>query len=448
MSRAQHRTIAGIPDEVTNRGDLLTRDEAVAILGIKPQTLYCYVSRGFIRRVPQSDGRSSFYLREDVENVRAKSAARSGHGPAAASAMRWGEPVIGTGITEITEQGPRYRNRLATELARSRFGFENIAEFLWGGDLAEEPVRWRRVDPPDGFTRALAEASALHPRPHLLQLLTMACTALGIAEGSRRERIQSGATPVQAARRLIRTLTGTFGFPGPLRAFVDLEDGEPIAEGLLRAMDIAASPERTRALNAALVLVADHERRSPLLHRRGAPYAAGNPHRARLRQARAGFCRFGAPRTNRFASAGDARSGPRSARIQSPALSSWRSSCEHADRTGARTGRREYRRAPNARVARPHGRGIRAASQYRMRPGFRCARIGPSGAGCRRNIRAGTLCRLGGARNGAAPRRIHDPSARAFCQSRAALGGTSFQPRETMMRPGPQTPPDRFWRER
>jgi len=211
--------------------DLLTRDEAVAILGIKPQTLYCYVSRGFIRRVPQSDGRSSFYLREDVENVRAKSAARSGHGPAAASAMRWGEPVIGTGITEITEQGPRYRNRLATELARSRFGFENIAEFLWGGDLAEEPVRWRRVDPPDGFTRALAEASALHPRPHLLQLLTMACTALGIAEGSRRERIQSGATPVQAARRLIRTLTGTFGFPGPLRAFVDLEDGEPIAEG-------------------------------------------------------------------------------------------------------------------------------------------------------------------------------------------------------------------------
>lgn len=259
MSRAQHRTIAGIPDEVTNRGDLLTRDEAVAVLGIKPQTLYCYVSRGFIRRVPQSDGRSSFYLREDVENVRAKSAARSGHGPAAASAMRWGEPVIGTGITEITEQGPRYRNRLATELARSRFGFENIAEFLWGGDLAEEPVRWRRVDPPDGFTRALAEASALHPRPHLLQLLTMACTALGIAEGSRRERIQSGATPVQAARRLIRTLTGTFGFPGPLRAFVDLEDGEPIAEGLLRAMDIAASPERTRALNAALVLVADHE---------------------------------------------------------------------------------------------------------------------------------------------------------------------------------------------
>lgn len=259
MAGLQRRSIPGIPDEVAKRGDLLTREEAVAVLGIKPQTLYCYVSRGFIRRVPQSDGRSSYYLREDVENVRAKSAARSGHGPAAASAMRWGEPVIATGITEITGQGPRYRNRFATELAQSRYRFENIAEYLWGGDLAEEPVTWRRIGAPAGFARALAETSALHPRPHLLQLLTIACTALGIAEGSRRERIQSGATPVQAARRLMRTLTGTFGFLGPLRAYVDLEDGEPMAEGLLRALGVSAGPEKTRALNAALVLVADHE---------------------------------------------------------------------------------------------------------------------------------------------------------------------------------------------
>jgi len=259
MAGSQRRSIPGIPDEVANRGDLLTREEAIAVLGIKPQTLYCYVSRGFIRRVPQPDGRSSFYLREDVEGVRAKSAARSGHGPAAASAMRWGEPVISTGITEITGLGPKYRNRLATDLAQARYAFENIAEYLWGGDLAEEPVTWRRIDAPAGFANSLAEASALHPRAHLLQLLTIACTALGIAEGTRRERIQSGATPVQGARRLIRTLTGTFGFFGPLHAYVDLEDGEPIADGLLRALGAAASAEKTRATNAALALVADHE---------------------------------------------------------------------------------------------------------------------------------------------------------------------------------------------
>lgn len=248
MAGAQQRSIPGIPDEVANRSDLLTRDEAVAVLGIKPQTLYCYVSRGFIRRVPQSDGRSSFYLREDVENVRAKSAARSGHGPAAASAMRWGEPVIGTGITEITEHGPRYRHRLATELAQSHYGFENIAEFLWGGDLAEEPVTWRRVDPPAGFTRALAEASALHPRPHLLQLLTMACTALGIAEGSRRERIQSGATPVQAAPRLLfaehfllpevpRTGNGSADRRGCQLPFFGVEEVDRTAQSLRKELN-------------------------------------------------------------------------------------------------------------------------------------------------------------------------------------------------------------------
>ena len=42
----------------------LSRTEALCILRAKPQTLYCYVSRGFIRRVPQPVGRSSVYLRE------------------------------------------------------------------------------------------------------------------------------------------------------------------------------------------------------------------------------------------------------------------------------------------------------------------------------------------------------------------------------------------------
>src|SRR3954447_17698739 len=95
------------------RGDYLSRSEALEILGIKPQTLYCYVSRGYIRSVPQPDGRSSYYVREDVEKVKGKSLGRSGHGPAAAAAMRWGEPVIETSITEITKRGPRYRSRFA-----------------------------------------------------------------------------------------------------------------------------------------------------------------------------------------------------------------------------------------------------------------------------------------------------------------------------------------------
>ncbi|MEO7403918.1 MAG: citrate synthase, partial [Burkholderiales bacterium] len=91
--------------------DYLTREEALAILGVKAQTLYAYVSRGHIRSVTQPDGRSSFYVRDDVEKMRAKSAARAGHGAVAASAMRWGEPVIVTSITDIAPNGPHYRGR-------------------------------------------------------------------------------------------------------------------------------------------------------------------------------------------------------------------------------------------------------------------------------------------------------------------------------------------------
>jgi citrate synthase len=259
MSRARPRSIPGLPDEVVRRGDYLTRDQALEVLGIKPQTLYCYVSRGYIRSVPQPDGRSSYYRREDVERVRTRSVARSGHGPAAAAAMRWGEPVVGTSITEITPEGPRYRHRGVVELAQSRHGFETVAEFLWGGVLAEDPVEWRRSVPPAALARTLNASLALHPKPHLLQLLTLATTSLGVAEGSRRERIQSGATPVMAARRLIRTLAGTFGFLGPERAFVDLRDREPVARGLLRALGLPAGRDQVALLDAALVMVADHE---------------------------------------------------------------------------------------------------------------------------------------------------------------------------------------------
>ena len=195
--------------------DYLSRDEVLEILGIKRQTLYSYVSRGYIRSVPQAGGHASYYLREDIERVKAKNTARSGHGPAAASAMRWGEPVIVTSITEITEEGPRYRNRLALDLARSRCSFEAAAEYLWTGNWTDEPVVWQSAPAPAEVPDLLAATTRLHPRVHILQLLTQATLSIGIAEGGS-ERVGGSGTPVLSARRLIRTLAGVFGFLGPL----------------------------------------------------------------------------------------------------------------------------------------------------------------------------------------------------------------------------------------
>ena len=94
--------------------ELLSAREACEILKIKAATLYTYVSRGLLHPATHPGKKASRYLREEVERLRSRSDARMGHGAVAATAMRWGPPVIGTSITEITPDGPRYRGHLAT----------------------------------------------------------------------------------------------------------------------------------------------------------------------------------------------------------------------------------------------------------------------------------------------------------------------------------------------
>jgi citrate synthase len=49
--------------------EFLTAQEACAILGVKPATLYAYVSRGFLGSFRQGIKRQRLYRREDVERL-------------------------------------------------------------------------------------------------------------------------------------------------------------------------------------------------------------------------------------------------------------------------------------------------------------------------------------------------------------------------------------------
>jgi citrate synthase len=122
--------------------DYVSSRDALQILQVKPQTLYSYVGRGLIRRRMKPGHRTSYYNREDIHRLKSRSLARSGHGPVAASAMYWGEPVLETSITEITPAGPCYREYLAVDLARSNRSFESVAEYLWTGNLPSTEVTW------------------------------------------------------------------------------------------------------------------------------------------------------------------------------------------------------------------------------------------------------------------------------------------------------------------
>ncbi|GAB7541144.1 hypothetical protein CS8_008070 [Cupriavidus sp. 8B] len=101
--------------------ELIDARAAMAMLGIKSQTLYSYVSRGFIRAVSAPPGsKGSLYYRQDVEVLQMRRRKDRPRVQMAQRALRiGGEPVLKSTITAITNEGPVYRGLPAIELARS-----------------------------------------------------------------------------------------------------------------------------------------------------------------------------------------------------------------------------------------------------------------------------------------------------------------------------------------
>ncbi len=228
-------------------------EEAAAFLGVKRASLYAYASRGWITRIPDPDGRGRLYLRSDLQRVRARHDARAGHGPVAASALNWGEPVLETEVSAIDARGPLYRGLAATDLAARGVTFEAAAELLWTGALpyaaAWEP-RTPGVPP-----RALAALLPANAGP--FDALPLAVPAL-----EQRDPVRLGAlddAEHARARALIRQLAGFLAAPrDAARVAPALREGT-VAGIVLHALGATPSREKQRAIDHALVLCADHE---------------------------------------------------------------------------------------------------------------------------------------------------------------------------------------------
>jgi len=108
----------------------INADAALALLAVKPQTLYDSVSRGRIRARPSpADPRRSEYLGEDVRRVAASRSGRRKAGSIAAAAIGWGDPVLPSALSTVEAGRLYYRGRDAAGLAeRSRL--EDVAELL------------------------------------------------------------------------------------------------------------------------------------------------------------------------------------------------------------------------------------------------------------------------------------------------------------------------------
>lgn len=236
----------------------LNANQATALLGIRKQTLYAYVSRGWVRSVAQDQRKERLYLLGDLERLRMRAQVRSGHELAAASAMNWGEPIIATSITEICPDGPRYRGQSAVELALSEVPFEAVAELLWSGEQPD-PMRPWPVAEPSASMLALIENFPKHvAQTQLIEVFALVALHLAMGRGPTEERLLGGRT-LEVARQVIQTLAGCFGLLSPAAKFVAMQPGESLALGLTKALGAKERAQDVGLLNAVLVLLADHE---------------------------------------------------------------------------------------------------------------------------------------------------------------------------------------------
>jgi citrate synthase len=250
-------TAIGVAEDRSSRPAYVSRQEAIRVLGVKPQTLYSYVSRGLVRRCVDHGGRLSAYNFQDIQRLKARSLARSGHGPAAANAIHWGEPVLSTAITKITERGPVYGQHLATELARRNHRFEAVAEYLWTGTALADDATWCEAQHAS-LGRQLDEITRSHPNVHIRQVLTEVALLLGMEQADQ-AGIHQARSDIEEARDLMQAMAGAFGFLGPAKRYAMPRRGDTIARVLARALGLATNPDVMHAFDGVLVVVADHE---------------------------------------------------------------------------------------------------------------------------------------------------------------------------------------------
>jgi len=226
---------------------------AAKFLGIQVRSLYAYVSRGQVRSVPGTAGRPRLYSHEDLQRLRTRRDARAGHGAVAASALRWGEPVLDSAITAITPRGPIYRGRAAVDLAAAGAPFENVAELLWSGYWPEPGgprAPWPRpVVPLAQLSRLISDgARPLEVMPLLVQVAALADPDRG---DPRPDAI------VARGRRLVALLAAGLAPGLGAAAFTRALGAGSIAEIAARALGLA--DDAPPLIERVLVLLADHE---------------------------------------------------------------------------------------------------------------------------------------------------------------------------------------------
>jgi citrate synthase len=222
----------------------LSAAQATARLGVKPQTLYAYVSRGLVRRERPPGSRTSRYARSDVERLAEHGRPRGREGAP--------EIVIDQAITALDPAGHlAYRGWDVTRAAVDA-RYEEVAAWLWGATIGPNE-HWSSDRAELAIARRVQAAlPADTPLPDRLRVTVAALRSTDPLRNDRR------ASPVAArAGTIIATMVKAL-------PPVDARD-EPTATGSIarrlwtRVSPLDPTTARVRALDRALSLLADHE---------------------------------------------------------------------------------------------------------------------------------------------------------------------------------------------
>jgi citrate synthase len=246
----------------------LTAEQTAERLGVKLETLYAYVARGKLARDRTADGSSFDPL--EVERFAAARRRRSAPG-SPATGRSDGRPlmVIETTFALIEDGDLVYRGRRAVELAREPF--ETVARWALTG--AWDPDA--RFSPGAGMAAARRAADELPASAGDRDRQLIAVTALAAADP-----LRTSLDPATVAGAAERTAAGMVSVL-PVVAHDDASETEDDALALRLHRRLAATaptPDAVAVLNAALVLLVDHDLAVSTLAARAAASARATPY--------------------------------------------------------------------------------------------------------------------------------------------------------------------------
>ena len=226
----------------------LTTAEAAARLGVKPDTLYAYVSRGLLTSTRGTGGRASTFEAAEVDALAARrGATRRPTGVA---------ETITTRLTLLEDDEVYFRGHRVTDLARTETP-ERVAALLWLGDR-DAALPEPDLDDVVGPVRDLVAAMPGRPRP--TDRLRVAVATLAALDPWRFDL--EAAAVVATGMRCWRGMVAALGESGLWPALVEPDP----------------APEPPEVLRTALVLLADHGLAASTMAARVAASARAHPY--------------------------------------------------------------------------------------------------------------------------------------------------------------------------